>query len=60
MTTANVKKMAEEENFYPFLCTFEIIGLSLQSVFQHSKVGNTQQAETRIHYCTLSILKNRI
>ena len=60
MTTANVKKMAEEENFCPFLCTFEIIGLSLQSVFQHSKVGNTQQAGTRIHYCTLSILKNHI
>ena len=60
MTTANVKKMAEEENSCPFLWTFEINGLSLRSVFQHSNVGNTKQAGARIHSCILSIPKNHI
>ena len=40
-----------EEKFCPFLWTFEINGLSLRCVFQHSNVGNTQQAGTRIHSC---------
>ena len=60
MTTANVKKMAEEENSCPFLWTFEINGLYLRSVCQHSNVGNTKQAGARIHSCILSIPKNHI
>ena len=60
MITANVKNWAEEENSCPFLWTFEINGLSLRSVIQHSNVGNTQQAGTRIHSCILSIPKNHI
>ena len=40
-----------EEHICPFLWTFEINGLSLRSVYQPSKVGNTQQAGTRIHSC---------
>lgn len=40
-----------EEHSCLFLRIFEINGLSLQSVYQPSKVGNTQQAGTRIHSC---------
>ena len=60
MITANVKNWAEEENSCPFIWIFEINGLSLRSVIQHSNVGNTQQAGTRIQSCILSIPKNHI
>ena len=36
-----LKLGVRKKNFCPFLWTFEINGLSLQSVFQHSNVGNT-------------------
>ena len=49
--------MAEEENLCPFLWIFEIIGLCLRSVFQHSNVGNTQQSGTRIHSCYYQYLR---
>ena len=55
-----LKFRAEEENSCPFLWTFEINGLYLRSVIQHSNVGNTQQAGTRIQSCILSIPKNHI
>lgn len=40
-----------EEHICLFLRIFEINGLSLQTVYQPSKVGNRQQAGTRIHSC---------
>ena len=55
-----LKFWVQKEKFCPFLWTFEINGLSLRSVFQHSKHGNTQQAGIRIHSCILSITKNHI
>ena len=55
-----LKFWVQKEKFCSFLWTFEINGLSLRSVFQHSKHGNTQQAGIRIHSCILSITKNHI
>ena len=55
-----LKFWVQKEKFCSFLWTFEINGLSLRSVFQHSKHGNTQQAGIRIHSCILSIPKNHI
>ena len=36
-----LKFWVQKEKFCSFLWTFEINGLSLRSVFQHSKHGNT-------------------
>ena len=55
-----LKFWVQKEKFCPFLWTFEINGLSLRSVIQHSNVGNTSQAGTRIQSCILSIPKNHI
>ena len=46
-----LKFWVRKDKFCSFLWTFEINGLSLRSVIQHSNVGNTQQAGTRIHSC---------